>query len=116
MNIEKQLEAAIMQEFKNLQSTAIGSDEYKMTADVLTKLIDRAIEIENRKFEREIKNRESLHEERDRWIKNGIAVAGIVVPCLVTIWGTKVSLKFEEEGTITTIVGRGFINKLLPKK
>ncbi len=116
MNIEKQLEVAITQEFKNLQSMGIGSDEYKMTADVLTKLIDRAIEIENHKSEREIKDREGEREERDRWIKNGIAVAGIIIPCAVTIWGTKVSLKFEEEGTITTIVGRGFINKLLPKK
>ena len=29
---------------------------------------------------------------------------------------TLTSLKFEEEGTVTTIVGRGFVNKLLPKK
>ena len=55
-------------------------------------------------------------EKKDRWIKNGLAAAGIIIPTLVTIWGTVKSIKFEETGTITTIMGRGFINKLLPKK
>ena len=55
-------------------------------------------------------------EKRDRRIKNGITIAGIVIPSLITIWGTIKSLNFEKEGTVTTIMGRGFINKLLPKK
>ena len=55
-------------------------------------------------------------EKKDRLVKNIITAAGIVLPLVITVWGTKVSLKFEEEGTFTTIMGRGFINKLLPKK
>ena len=55
-------------------------------------------------------------EKRDRRIKNGITIAGIVIPSIITIWGTIKSLNFEKEGTVTTIMGRGFINKLLPKK
>ena len=55
-------------------------------------------------------------EKRDRRIKNGITIAGIVIPSVITIWGTIKSLNFEKEGTVTTIMGRGFINKLLPKK
>ena len=55
-------------------------------------------------------------ERKDRKLKNGISVAGIVIPIVVTIWGTLKTLKFEETGTVTTIMGRGFIQKLLPKK
>ena len=55
-------------------------------------------------------------DRKDRRFKNGIALGGIVLPLAVTIWGTLKTLKFEEEGTVTTMMGRGFINKLIPKK
>ena len=55
-------------------------------------------------------------EKKDRLIRNCISAAGIIIPSLLTIWGTFKTFKFEQEGTVTTIMGRGFINKLLPKK
>ena len=68
------------------------------------------------KIEQDFKTKQLEEEKKDRFIKNCIAVAGIVLPVAVTIWGTKRSFEFEKEGTITTIMGRGFINKLIPKK
>ena len=88
-------------------------------------LEDKRLEAEINKFEadidekiydRELKTRKMDDERMDQWIKNGIAVFGIVVPLGVTIWGTVKTLKFEQEGTVTSMIGRGFINKLLPKK
>jgi uncharacterized membrane protein YdbT with pleckstrin-like domain len=170
MNFDKLLYDEIKDEFGRLQGIEVGTDEYKTTVDGLTKLVDRAIDIEkidietedrNKKreeakaqaefekelklreeqaakekaefekelklreekaareaaeFERKTKLREIEEEKRDRLIKNCISVVGILLPIGVTIWGTLKSLKFEEEGTVTTIMGRGFINKLLPKK
>ncbi|MBO5906197.1 MAG: hypothetical protein J6Q84_07255 [Kiritimatiellae bacterium] len=66
-------------------------------------------------FENSLKAKQAESEDKDRLIRNIIAVTGIVVPSLITIWGTLKSLKFEETGSVTTIMGRGFINKLLPK-
>jgi hypothetical protein len=77
---------------------------------------EREDRIVNQKNDEEFKRKQFEEEQLDRWIRNGIAVAGIVIPTLVTIWGTKKSFEFEKDGTITTIMGRGFINKLLPKK
>ena len=79
---------------------------------------EREIEVREMevRFEQEFKLKQATEERKDRITKNCIAVAGIVVPTVVTIWGTKRSFEFEKEGTITTIMGRGFINKLLPKK
>ena len=54
-------------------------------------------------------------EKKDRLIKNILTGAGIIIPLGVTVWGTLKTLKFEEEGTVTTLMGRGFINKLFPK-
>lgn len=127
MNIETQLHEEIADELENLSKMDVGTEEYRITVDGVAKLVDRAIEmeklaqskadqIEDRTFERDLKLKQMREEKLDRYIRNGIAVAGIIIPVIVTIWGTKKSFEFEKEGTITTIMGRGFINKLLPKK
>ena len=127
MEFENLLTEEIQAEIETLKGMELGSEPYKVAVDGITKLIDRSIDIEKysaerkekaeeKEFEVYWKERESAEEKKDRRIKDGIAIAGIVLPIIVTIWGTKASFKFEEEGTITTIMGRGFINKLLPKK
>lgn len=124
---EKKLYDEINAEFEDLSKMALGTEEYKVTVDGLTKLMDRAIDmkkfdteyaerIENQKMDNSLKQRQMNEERKDRLIKNGISIAGIVIPSLITIWGTVKSMEFEKEGTITTIIGRGFINKLIPKK
>lgn len=127
MEFENLLTEEIQAEIETLKGMELGSEPYKVAVDGITKLIDRSIDIEKYSAERKEKAEEkeleaywkeceSAEEKKDRRIKDGIAIAGIVLPIIVTIWGTKASFKFEEEGTITTIMGRGFINKLLPKK
>lgn len=124
---EKKLYDEINAEFEDLSKMALGTEEYKVTVDGLTKLMDRAIDmkkfdteyaerIENQKMDNSMKQKQMDEERKDRLIKNGISIAGIVIPSLITIWGTVKSMEFEKEGTITTIIGRGFINKLIPKK
>ena len=123
MNIKKALYTEIENEFEDLSKLDVGSDTHKTSVDELVKLLDRAIEIE--KHEDEMKEREAerlakldqvAEEQRNRKAQNAIQSAGIILPLMVTIWGTVKSFEFEREGTITTIMGRGFINKLLPKK
>ena len=127
MTIETSLHEEILNGFDDLNGMERGTETHKTTVDELAKLLDRAIEIE--KIEMEAKEREKAREieaslkraqmeedRKDRRVKNGIAIGGIVLPLSVTIWGTFKTFRFEETGTITTIMGRGFINKLIPKK
>jgi hypothetical protein len=127
MKIETRLQQEIANELEELSKMQLGSDEYRGTVDGLTKLMDRAIEIERldiemqdkveaRQDENDFRSKQLDDEHKDRFAKNAIAVFGILIPTAVTIWGTIKSIEFEKEGTITTIMGRGFINKLLPKK
>ena len=127
MEIDKQLEVAIGEDLKYLKSLTPGTDEYHKAAKGIGELVDRAVELEKanieakmqlekQKTENELKEKEMEAERKDRLIKNGIAAAGVVLPICVTVWGTLKSFEFERDGTITTIMGRGFINKLLPKK
>ena len=58
-----------------------------------------------------------IKEERRKMIVNIVLTSlGIIIPTGVTIWGTYKTLKFEETGTITTAMGRGFIQRLFSKK
>ena len=127
MSISALLETEIMDEFEALRKEEFGSEKYKVGVDGITKLLDRSIEIdkfeneadkesENREYDNKLKEQQISDDRKHRWVQSGITAAGIVLPLIVTIWGTKASLNFEKEGTVTTIMGRGFINKLLPKK
>ena len=127
MSIERCLSEEITSEFDELRKIELGSDSYRHAVDGLTKLLDRAIEMDrmelevqekeiSRDVEERLRERQLQDEKKDRLVKNVLTLLGIAVPTVVTIWGTNKSLKFEETGSVTTIMGRGFINKLLPKK
>lgn len=127
MKVETLLNEEIQEEFEELGKLEVGTEKYKIAVDGLTKLCDRAIELEKFKAETELKQdqqnvdaelrAEQLKDERkDRVVKNVLTGAGIGIPALLTVWGTLKSINFEKTGTITTIMGRGFIQKLLPKK
>lgn len=127
MDLRKTLKGEILDEFKQLEKMDPGIEHYKVTVDGLTKLLDREIELEkleiereekakDREIENELKLKQMNEDKKDRIIRNVIAAAGIVIPSLLTIWGTKASFKFEQEGIITTSMGKGFIQRLLPKK
>ena len=126
-NIETLLHEEIQDGFDALSKMERGTKIHKTTVDEVVKLFDKAIEIEkieieakdkakSREIEASLKRAQMEEDRKDRRVKNGIALGGIVLPLAVTIWGTFKTLKFEEEGTVTTMMGRGFINKLIPKK
>ena len=127
MNLETLLYDAIETDFEELANAKGKPEERRAIVDELTKLMDRAIEMEKvnndytdkteiRENDKVLKEQQFEDEKKDRWVRNAISTAGVVLPILVTIWGTKVSLEFEKEGTITTFAGRNFFQKLFPRK
>lgn len=124
MKIETLLHDEIRSELETLSKTELGSDSYRATIEGVTKLLDRSIEIdrlnlehedkiENREIETELKLKQLEDERKDRMIKNLLSVIGIAAPLGLTVWGTLRTFKFEETGTVGTMMGRGFISKLL---
>ena len=138
MDVKDLLTQTIGNQIEALEDMEVGSDKYKTTVDGISKLMDKLNESnkndydywladEARKLEKELKENQlaqetelkerQLAEERtDHIVKNGLTALSIVTGIGLTIWGTYKSFKFEETGTITTIMGRGFISNLLPKK
>ena len=124
---KKMLHEEIESQFDGLEGIEIGSEAYRNAVDGLSKLMDREIEIsklqaeredklESRAIETRLKNRQLMDNKTDNMIRNGLTAAGLVVTAGLTIWGTLKTFKFEETGTITSSIGRGFIQRLIPRK
>lgn len=127
MSIKTLLDEEIRGEIENLKDVEAGTDQHKAAVDSLTKLLDRSIEMDkidyelqekydSREAELKLKEKQIEDERRDQKIKNILSGISIVGGMGLTVWGTCKSIKFEETGSFTTIMGRGFIQKLLPKK
>ena len=134
METKTMLEEEIRSEIEDIGKIDIGSEKHKIATEALSKLMDkyndmekteiesqekyddREAEREHREAERELKKTQIRHEHRAALVKNVLTGVSVLGGFALTVWGTKVSINFEKEGTFTTIMGRGFIQKLLPKK
>ena len=116
MKIKTPLIEELHDELNELGKTTVGTDEYKITVDGVTKLADRIIEIEKieaenrikmeaQEAENEIKLRQLKDEERDRRIKNIIAVGTFVSSIAVYGLTYLSSMKYEDKGVIPTTEG-----------
>ena len=127
MSMEDLLRTEVEANLENMKDLELGSKEYESAVESTCKLVDRVISIDRnaddydlkdkaREADIEVKNIQLEKDKRNQMIQNGITVGSIVVSTAVTIWGKLASFEFEKEGTVTTILGRQFISKLLPKK
>lgn len=108
MEISKILEERIKNNLQTLSSLSPDTDEYAKIIDNTSKLISKYIEI--------IKEKDQTKSDHiHKFIDHGITLIGIIIPAGLTVWGIMTSLVFEEKGTISSIVGRGLFNKIIPK-
>lgn len=127
MSIKTALNEEILNQIENLGKEAIGSDEYKANADVVTKLLDRKIEIDKLESERNIeiekmlnenenKERQINEDKKDRRWKYGVAIGTFVGSSIMYGLAFIASTNFEREGTFTTKGGMNSIKNLLSIK
>lgn len=127
MSTKKILEEEIQSEIEEISKMEVGSDKHKSATEALAKLMDKYNEMDkleleyqdkydNREEDRRLKEKQLQHDKKDALVKNVLTGVSVVGGFALTIWGTCKSIKFEETGSFTTIMGRGFIQKLLPKK
>ena len=115
MEMTTKLYAEIDDKIDALADLDVSTKEYSTAVESVTKLMDRAIEIERLDISDTQNEKKIKEEHKARIVKNCIDVGSIVLPLTVTVWGALVSLKFEEEGTITTTVGKKTLDKLFKR-
>lgn len=129
MSIRTQLEDEIRSEFEALGKMEVGSETYRATVDGLMKLVDRKTEMDKveadakeraltRDIETEFKEMQMADERKDRWVRNGLTAATLVVTTGTTVWGILKSLKieFKDNEMVTSTVGKELMKKILPFK
>lgn len=116
---------------KKLESLEPGTEEHDKVATTLVKVLKQTGELEqvnqdaidkaaarernlkNDILEHNLKCEQMENERKNEVVKHIITIGTTVVTVIVTIWGVRVSLKFEEQGTITTTVGRSMFNGII---
>ena len=116
MSMTTKLHVEIEDRLDDISRLDPTTKEYTAAVDSMTKLMDRAIEIEKLEASESHNEKQMKEEHNSRLVKNGIDIGLGLLPIAVGIWGTKVCLKFEETGTITTTVGRKILDKVLSFK
>lgn len=127
MKIETLLHNELENEFGELSKLKVGSEEWRTAVDGIAKLTNQALEIdklnveyqdriEAREAENDLKLKQMKDDKIDRIVKNGLTFAGIAIPTGVTIWGALKSWEFEKEGTVTSALGRIFMQRVGSKK
>lgn len=125
--IDTMLRDELQREFENLKDMKSGTEEHKVGVDSLTKLLDRAIEMdkleadvqekaENREVDISLKEKQLQEDKKDRIVKNCLTAVSLIASVGLTVWGSCKSWKFEETGTITSTAGREFMKKLFHMK
>ena len=125
--IDTMLRDELQREFENLKDMKSGTEEHKVGVDSLTKLLDRAIEMdkleadvqekaENREVDASLKEKQMQEDKKDRIVKNCLTAVSLIASVGLTVWGSCKSWKFEETGTITSTAGREFMKKLFHMK
>ena len=112
-----------IEELKNIQ---MGTEEYKICVDGVTKLADRLIEMQKLEDERkekaidrdidmDMKLRQMKEDRKARWTRDAIAIGTFLGSAAICIWGTVGTWRFDAENTPTSTNGRTFLNGLYPK-
>lgn len=126
MSLKTTLQDEIQSELAEISKLEVGSDQHRTAVDSVTRLWDRMNETEkleiekkeraeNREIDLDLKLQQMEEDRKKRIIQNIIDAGGIITTIGLTVWGTLKTLKFEETGTVTTMAGRNFINKLFRK-
>jgi hypothetical protein len=109
------LEVEIEEKFAKMGELDPSTKEYATAADSVTKLMDRVIKIEEDESA-ESYNEKKLKEEQKSQIIKAVIDAGMKAATLgVTVWLALTSLKFEENGSITTTIGRKTLDMIFKK-
>lgn len=121
--IQKLLDEEIVRRLKGLNDMESGSKEIGVAIEDVEHLFK--MRVEERKLSNELESnareeRDKLVENaaraKDRYIRLGLDVAGLILPLMFYgIWMTK-GLKFEETGTFTSTTFRTLFNRFKPTK
>jgi hypothetical protein len=115
-SIKTLLHEEIENEIEKIGDMELGTPEHAKAVESWSKLVNSANEINKTEASIAQAEQQMTDEKRSRLVGYGFRLLEIGAPLAMTWAGTKMVLKFEETGSITTTVGRQIIPKLFRSK
>lgn len=114
--IAKKMDEVIDRSIDKMKLLDPEEEGYPEATDRLTKLYKLKIEETQAESEVQIKNQQLAEAKKDRWIKLGVDIAGILLPLgFYGIWMAR-GFKFEQTGSYTSTTFRGLFSRFRPTK
>lgn len=115
-SIKTLLHEEIENEIEKIGEMTLGTPEHAKAVESWSKLVNSANEINKTEASIAQAEQQMAEEKKSRWVGYGLRLLEIGAPLAMTWAGSKMVLKFEETGSITTTVGRQIIPKLFKFK
>jgi len=116
MNETKDL---LMKNYKNIDDTISILDKENPLRVELEKekrnIINDLVKIESVIAEKEMKEKTLEAEDKREKIRNKITLGTFGVTTAVSIWAVLKTFRFDETGTVTSTLGRGILNNIVPR-
>lgn len=93
----------------------IQDEQYKMLLEEKDKIRNELIKLEQTQSEAKIKLEQIVAEDKREKKRNLITIGTFTVTTGVSIFGIIKTFRFDQESTITSTLGRGFLNGVIPK-
>jgi hypothetical protein len=119
--MDNNIEEALWQDYEDAGNRIGGLnieenvDSFKIAIEDRDKIRNELIKLEQMKNEKEIQNKQLKSDSKKELIRNIFSVGSFIVTTglsIYTIWRT---FKFDESSTITSTLGRGTLNGVIPK-
>lgn len=91
------------------------SDNHEKLMKERDDIRNELIKMDSITMEANMKKAEIEAEDRREKIRNGITIGTFIGTSLISIWAIVRTFKFDEQGTITSTLGRGILNGFTPK-
>lgn len=78
-------------------------------------ILDDLVKLDEIELETLNKKREIEFENKREKIRNIITISTFGVTTIVSVWGIIKTFRFDQHGTVTSTLGDGFLNGLIPR-
>lgn len=98
-----------------MESMELVSDEYKVASKVRDDLLNELLKLEQLENEKNTKISQIKAENKREWIRTGVTLFTFGVSIGYSIWGVNKTFRFDEVSTVTSTLGRGILQGVVPK-
>jgi hypothetical protein len=115
MKIKETLWADYKDVSDKLKVMDIKNERYETLLEERDKIRNELIKFEQSTIDRDIKTSQIEAENKRDKIRNLISVGTFVVSTTLSLYAISRTFMFDEESTVTSTLGRGILNSVIPK-